>query len=317
VKLRRLTTENAARANQPAADLAIPRGTARIVEDIRERGEIALREHAHTSGDLRDGERLIYDRDAIEQEAQRVDDRALALLQRTANRLRAFATAQRRAVTDARTPLPGGHSGHTVEPVERAGCYVAGGKFPLPSAVLMTAVTARAAGVRAVWVASPRPAPIVFAAAYVAGVDALLAVGGPAAIGAFAFGAGPVPACDAIVGLGDRDVTAAKQLVAGRVAIDVLERSNELCLLLDDSADPRLVAADMLAQAEHSGGVPMLVSLDAALIERSRASSRRSSPISRTESPAAARSSPVSRSSSPTCGAPSTPSTRSLPPTCS
>jgi phosphoribosyl-ATP pyrophosphohydrolase/phosphoribosyl-AMP cyclohydrolase/histidinol dehydrogenase len=131
----------------------------------------------------------------------------------------------------------------------------------------MTAVTARAAGVRDVWVASPSPAPIVFAAAYVAGVDSLLAAGGPAAIAAFAFGAGAVPACDAIVGIGDQNVTAAKNLLAGRVAIDVLEGPNELCLLVDDSADPCLVAADLLAQAEHVGGVPMLVSMDARLVE--------------------------------------------------
>jgi phosphoribosyl-ATP pyrophosphohydrolase/phosphoribosyl-AMP cyclohydrolase/histidinol dehydrogenase len=132
----------------------------------------------------------------------------------------------------------------------------------------MTAVTARAAGVRSVWVASPSPAPIVLAAAYVAGVDSLLAVGGPAAIAAFAYGAGSIPACDAIVGLGDQEVMAAKQLVAARVAIDVLEGPNELCILVDATADERLVAADLLAQAEHALGVPMLVSLDEGIVGR-------------------------------------------------
>ena len=203
---------------------------------------------------------------------------------------------------DVCIPLTGGHAGHTVEPVERAGCYAAGGKLPWPSAVLMTAVIARAAGVRDVWVASPSPAPIVFAAAYVAGVDSLLAVGGPAAIAAFAYGAGSDPACDAIVGFGDRSVTAAKQFVAGRVAIDVLEGPNELCVLVDDSADARLVAADMLAQAEHENGIPMLVSLDADHRRSRRARiGARNSRRCRTRSAIAPLSSPASRSSSPIC----------------
>lgn len=268
MKLRRIESEHAARARPHIADAGAQRDVARIVDDVRTRGESALREHVRSAGDLRDGERLIYDRDAIESAAQRVDDRELALLQRTANRLRSFAAAQRRGVGDVCIPLAGGHAGHTVEPVDRAGCYAAGGALPCPSAVLMTAVIARAAGVRDVWVASPSPAPIIFAAAYVAGVDSLLAAGGPAAIAAFAWGAGSIPACDAIVGFGDRNVAAAKHLVAGRVAIDVLEGPNELCLLVDDSADARLVAADMLAQAEHVDGIPMLVSLDADMVGR-------------------------------------------------
>lgn len=266
MKLRRITIEDARQATVRVPDPAIQREALRIVDDVRARGEIALKEHARAAGDWREGARLVFDRDAIEDAAQSVDDRDFALLRRTANRLRSFAAAQRRAVNDVCIPLAGGHAGQTVEPLERAGCYVANGKQP--SAVLMTAVTARAAGVRSVWVAVSSPSPIVFAAAYVAGVDSVLAVGGPAAIGAFAFGAGVVPACDAIVGAGDARVEAAKKHVAGRVAIDVTEGPNELCVLVDDSADARLVAADLLAQAEHASGVPMLVSLDERLVQR-------------------------------------------------
>ncbi len=107
------------------------------------------------------------------------------------------------------------------------------------------------AGVRQVWVASPRPDPVVLAAAYVAGADGLLAVGGCQAIAAFAFGAGRVPVCDAIVGPGNKFVTAAKSLVAGAVAIDMLAGPSECLVIADDSADPAVVAADLLAQAEH------------------------------------------------------------------
>jgi phosphoribosyl-ATP pyrophosphohydrolase/phosphoribosyl-AMP cyclohydrolase/histidinol dehydrogenase len=116
------------------------------------------------------------------------------------------------------------------------------------------------AGVGEVWVASPRPTPEIMAAAAIAGADALLAAGGAHAIAALAFGAGAVPACDAVVGPGNRWVTAAKQLVAGRVAIDMLAGPSELVALADETADPALVAADLLAQAEHDpDALPVLV----------------------------------------------------------
>ncbi|MEZ4267455.1 MAG: histidinol dehydrogenase [Myxococcota bacterium] len=192
-----------------------------------------------------------------------------ALLERTAQRIRAFAEAQRAALTNAEIRVPGGAAGNTVAPVERAGCYAPGGRFPLPSSVLMTAITARVAGVSEVWVASPRPTQITLAAAAVAGADAVLTVGGAQAIAALAYGAGPVPAVDVIVGPGNRFVTAAKQLVSGRVRIDMLAGPSELVVLCDATADPETVAADLLAQAEHDpDALPVVVSTDAAVLDR-------------------------------------------------
>jgi phosphoribosyl-ATP pyrophosphohydrolase/phosphoribosyl-AMP cyclohydrolase/histidinol dehydrogenase len=134
--------------------------------------------------------------------------------------------------------------------------------------VLMTAITARAAGVAEVVVASPRPAPATLAAAWLAGADAVLAVGGAQAIAALAFGAGPVPRCDVIVGPGNRWVTAAKQLVYGTVAIDMLAGPSELLVIADATADPDRVAADLLAQAEHDDDArPMLISLVPELLD--------------------------------------------------
>jgi phosphoribosyl-ATP pyrophosphohydrolase/phosphoribosyl-AMP cyclohydrolase/histidinol dehydrogenase len=124
----------------------------------------------------------------------------------------------------------------------------------------MTALTARAADVPEVWVASPRPAPITLAAAALAEADGFLAVGGAQAIAALAYGAGPVPPCDAVVGPGNVYVTAAKRMIAGRVAIDTLAGPSELVVLADRTADPGTVAADLLAQAEHDPrAVPVLV----------------------------------------------------------
>jgi phosphoribosyl-ATP pyrophosphohydrolase/phosphoribosyl-AMP cyclohydrolase/histidinol dehydrogenase len=130
----------------------------------------------------------------------------------------------------------------------------------------MTAVTARAAGVAEVWVASPKPVDATLAAAAIAGADGLLAAGGAHAIAALAFGAGPVPACDVVVGPGNRWVTAAKRLVAGRVGIDMLAGPSELVVLADATADPSTVAADLLAQAEHDpDALPILVTADSGL----------------------------------------------------
>lgn len=118
------------------------------------------------------------------------------------------------------------------------------------------------------WVASPRPHEVVLAAAYVAGADGLLAVGGCQAIAAFAYGAGAVPVCDAIVGPGNKFVTAAKSLVAGAVAIDMLAGPSECLVIADASADAKVVAADLLAQAEHDTAArAILVSPDRAMID--------------------------------------------------
>jgi len=244
---------------------------ARIVDDVRVRGWNAVVDHASRLGDMRESAPLVLRPDALQRAFLSLSEADRSLLQRTAERIRRFAEAQKRTLAEFAMAIPGGRAGHTVLPVERAGCYAPGGRFPLPSSVLMTAVTARAAGVREVWVASPRPATVTLAAAFVAGADALLAVGGAQAIGALAFGAGEVPACDAIVGPGNRWVTAAKQRVAGHVAIDMLAGPSELVVLADDSADPATIAADLLAQAEHdTDALPALVSLDAALVERVR-----------------------------------------------
>jgi len=116
----------------------------------------------------------------------------------------------------------------------------------------MTAVTARAAGCQTVILASPRPAPITLAAAYISGVDVFLSLGGAQAIGAMAYSCPPlVPRCDITVGPGNKWVTAAKSIVNGYCGIDMLAGPSEVLVIADDTANPSVVAADLLAQAEH------------------------------------------------------------------
>ena len=145
-----------------------------------------------------------------------------------------------------------------------AGCYAPGGRYPLPSSVIMTVVTARAAGCPYVILASPRPASITLAAAHVAKADVVLCVGGAQAIGSMAYGVSAkmssdgndiiipeVPPCDVIVGPGNKWVTAAKSIVNGYCGIDMLAGPSEVLVIADGTADARIVAADLIAQAEH------------------------------------------------------------------
>lgn len=248
------------------------RVVARIVSDVRDHGEEGLRRRAVEFGDIpAQNAPLLVDRAGLEAAALALEGDSLGLLERVAERVRAFARAQRAALSDVEHPVPGGLAGHEVVPVERAGCYAPGGRFPLPSSVLMTAAVARTAGVGEVWVASPRPSAVTLAAAFVAGADGLLVVGGAQAIAALAHGVGGVPACDVIVGPGNRWVTAAKKLLAGQVGIDMLAGPSELVVLADRSANPSLVAADLIAQAEHDPEAsPVLVTVDAGLAQAVR-----------------------------------------------
>jgi len=240
-----------------------------IVDAVRTGGEGALREYAERFGDVRPGTPLFHDRTALDQALTRLAAGDRARLERVAGRIRTFAEAQRQALCPVTVPVPGGIAEHRIVPVERAGCYAPGGRYPLPSSVLMTALTARVAGVADVWVASPKPQLLTLAAAAVAGADGLVAAGGAHAIAALAYGAGSIAPRDVIVGPGNHYVTAAKQLVAGTVRIDLLAGPSELTVFADDTADPGSVAADLLAQAEHDpDAVPMLVTLAPTLLDR-------------------------------------------------
>jgi histidinol dehydrogenase len=146
--------------------------------------------------------------------------------------------------------VPGVSIEQRVEPLARVGCYVPGGRFPLPSSLLMTAIPARVAGVREIVVMCPRPEPPVMAAALEAGVTKMFRIGGAHAIAALAYGTARVPRVDKIVGPGNRFVAAAKAMVAGDCAIDFYAGPTEIVIVAGRGrAD--WIAADLMAQAEH------------------------------------------------------------------
>jgi len=223
---------------------------AEIVEEVR-RDPSAVRRLAEKFGEVVGDAPLLLDRDAMRAAYDRLPEDQRALLMRVGERIRDFADAQRRALTIVRVPLVGGEAGLRYEPVDRAGCYAPGGRFPLPSSVLMTAITARAAGVREVVVASPGANDVTLAAAWVAGADSVFVAGGAHAIAALAYGMDDLAPCDVVVGPGSEWVTAAKKIVSGDVGIDMLAGPSELVVYASEGASLPLVAADLLAQAEH------------------------------------------------------------------
>jgi histidinol dehydrogenase len=179
-------------------------------------------------------------------------------LRLAARRIRAFHARQRERSWSFRD-TSGVRLGLRVQPLERIGVYVPGGRAVYPSTVLMTVLPARVAGVREVIAVSPPRAdgrtpvdnPIVLAACHVAGVEVLYRIGGAQAIAALAFGTATVPRVDKVVGPGNIYVATAKRLCYGQVAVDAIAGPSEVLIVADGTADADLVAADMLAQAEH------------------------------------------------------------------
>jgi histidinol dehydrogenase len=188
----------------------------------------------------------------IERALAIVSRKDLSTLRLAAKRITAFHRRQLQKSWQYRDPL-GMWLGQRITPLERVGVYVPGGKAVYPSTVLMNVIPAKVAGVREIIMTSPigNDGAIILAAAHVAGVDRVFRVGGAQAVAALAFGTRSIPKVDKIVGPGNIFVATAKRLVFGEVDIDSIAGPSEILLLADDSADPVLVAADMLSQAEH------------------------------------------------------------------
>lgn len=268
VMLKRVRPGDLGRAIRPPVDGETLRLASEIVESVRAGGESAVRAYAERFGERGPGELILLGRAAMSAALETLDAGERGVLERTAERIRVFAQAQRDAVRPVDVAVPGGRAGHDVLPVRSAGCYAPAGRYPLPSSVLMTAVTARVAGCERVVTASPGAHPVMLAAAAIAGADEFLALGGAHGVAAMAFGFEGFARCDVISGPGNKWVTAAKQLVSGVVGIDMLAGPSELLVVADTSADAELVARDLLAQAEHDAdAVPMLVCTSDALAE--------------------------------------------------
>jgi histidinol dehydrogenase len=228
-------------------DAATDARVAAIVGDVRRKGDDALLRYAKKF------DRLNGPAEVSPAEMRR----AAATVPRTVRSAIRVAARNIRAVARRQVPKPwrvGVAAGVSVEqrivPLDRVGCYVPGGRYPLPSSLLMTAIPAVAAGVRDVIAVCPRPEPVVMAAALEAGVSRLFQLGGAHAIAALAYGTGSVPRVDKIVGPGNRWVASAKALVASDCGIDFYAGPSEI-LLVSSAGNATWIAADLIAQAEH------------------------------------------------------------------
>ena len=234
------------------------RSVAGIIRDIRTRGDAALAEYsARFDGSTRSALRVT--RAEIDAARQKLTRQELDDLHRAADHIRRFALAQRECLTglDHFSNVEHAVLGHRVIPVTSCGCYVPGGSYPLFSTALMLIIPAKAAGVARVAAC----APVVkgtnsihyktLAAMDIAGADEIYAVGGAQAIAALAYGTEQIKAVDVIVGPGNQYVAEAKRQCYGQVGIDFFAGPSEVLAIADGSADPRILAADMLAQSEH------------------------------------------------------------------
>ncbi len=230
-----------------AADSQVAQRVSDIVTDVRTRGDRALRHYARTLDRLQGP--IEVPANELSAGVDATPRAVRAAIAEAARRIRRVAAKQVPKGWRIEA-APGVVIEQRVTPLDRVGCYVPGGRHPLPSSLLMTAIPARAAGVREVIAVCPNPAPAVLAAAVDAKVDRLFRIGGAQAIAALAYGTASVPRVDKIVGPGNAYVAAAKALVAPDCPIDFYAGPTEIVVVSSDG-NPDWIAADLVAQAEH------------------------------------------------------------------
>ena len=225
---------------------------AALMNDVQERGDAALRDYSEKFDGMR-LEQFEVTAEEIETARQACDEQLLADMRFGIERIRAFAEAQLKTLQPLEVEtLPGLHLGHRLIPIQRVGAYVPGGRYPLLSTAQMSIIPAKVAGVEEIIVCTPpKVHPAVLYAAHLSGATRIFRVGGAQAIAAFTHGTESIPQVDKICGPGNMYVNEAKRQAIGSVGIDQLAGPSEIFTLADDSADPKILAADMLGQAEH------------------------------------------------------------------
>ena len=238
--------------NDKAADITA--AVERIISDVRENGDRALREYAlKFDGAVLDN--LEVTEEEIEDAFAAVDPALIEVIKKAAENIREYHSKQKRE--GFRFERKNGVIlGQKITPIENAGIYIPGGTASYPSSVLMNTIPAKIAGCRQIVMVSPPSrggtiAPVILAAAKIAGVDRIFKTGGAQAVAALAYGTESVPKVDKITGPGNAFVAEAKKQVFGKVSIDMIAGPSEILVIADEKSNPEFVAADMLSQAEH------------------------------------------------------------------
>ena len=220
----------------------------RIIQSVRRRGDKALTSYATLWDGLDEGQALRVSQQEIEQGWKATPAETREALKRAAANIRRFANWQ--MPRSWRKRVRGGELGQIVRPLESVGCYVPGGRYPLPSTLLMTAIPAQVGGVERTVVVSPKPRAATLAAAYLLGISEVYRCGGAQAIAALAYGTETIARVDKIVGPGNAFVTVAKRLVSFDCAIDMLAGPTE-AVIYSENGNAEFLASDLAAQAEH------------------------------------------------------------------
>jgi histidinol dehydrogenase len=237
-------------ANRSSTDLTeVEPVVRRIIREIRQHGDRALREYAARWDGLGKNEPLRVSEDELQGAWRKTDSNLRDAIERAAANIRQFAQWQL-PKSWQREIEAGVKVGQLVQPLQSVGCYVPGGRYPLPSSVLMTVIPAQVAGVERIAVVSPRPARATLAAAAFLGVREFYRTGGAQAIAALAYGTNEIARVTKIVGPGNRYVTAAKKAVAFDCGIEFLAGPTE-AVIVSENGDPACIASDLVAQAEH------------------------------------------------------------------
>ena len=235
-----------------------------ILAEVRKRGDAALREYASKFDSLGSDDAFLVSREEMKAAWDATEPKLQKAMSIAQANIRAFAEAQLPKEWTI-SPAAGVKTGQIVRPLGSVGCYVPGGRYPLPSTLLMTVTPAQVAGVTRIVVCSPKPARETLAAAWLAGVTEFYRVGGAQAIAAMAFGTASISRADKIVGPGNLFVTAAKILVSGECGIDMPAGPTEIGVT-SETGDAAGIAADLVAQAEHDPeALAVLITSNAAL----------------------------------------------------
>ncbi len=234
---------------------SVEEAVGRIIDDVRARGDSAVREHSERL-DGWSPESFRLSGDEIERCIADVDEQTLDDIRFAQAQVRRFAEVQRETLTDVEVEtLPGVFLGHRHLPVDAVGAYVPGGRYPMVASAHMTVVTAKAAGVARVACCTPpyeqRATPATIAAMALAGADEIYVLGGVQALAALALGTETIAPVDLVAGPGNAYVAEAKRQLFGEVGIDLLAGPTEILVVADEHADPDVVAADLVGQAEH------------------------------------------------------------------
>jgi len=268
-------------AIENSLDENVDRAVAGILEDVRSRGDAALLDYTARLDrvTLERAQDLEIPRSDLDAALAALDPSSRDALQQAASRVRAYHERQLAKSWDY-TEADGTRLGQRITPIERVGLYVPGGRAAYPSSVLMNALPARVAGVPQLIMVVPTPGgernPLVLAAAAIAGVDRVFAVGGAQAIAALAYGTATIPAVDKIVGPGNAYVAAAKRRVFGTVGIDMVAGPSEILVICDGGTEPDWIAMDLFSQAEHDEAAQaILISPDVEFLDRVAESIRR------------------------------------------